>query len=254
MTVSAADTRLTIEVILACAYAGVDMPVKVSNTVRRVRLVPSVPDYLGVRMPIPNELHMPSLEDLGSNLPSHIVTLLIGQGPSDELLRRHFNSAIRLVNLSIREYELARQHLEESLPGAGGGNRLGPFLLATDHLELCVISVYRAVNACVTIWHHPQMKPYWKSRDREVRQVRREVEAFREQQLRSVRRLVTHVEKAIAKGEIAHGEPHVLTVSKDGRTASIGGRSISLEGLSVAIRQVHQLAKDLSLYRRDAGS
>lgn len=75
-------------------------------------------------MPLPEELHMPSLADLGKNQGTLMLNLVFARGgPRDDLLRRHFVNLVRLVDLSVMEYELARTYLVKSLPGAE--NRLG---------------------------------------------------------------------------------------------------------------------------------
>ncbi len=191
-------------------------------------------------MPLPTELHMPSLGDLGNNQGNLMLNIALARGgPRDDLLRRHFVNFIRLVDLSVAQYELARSHLEASLPD--GKNRLGSLLSGVDHLELCVITVRRALNALQSVTRHPNAPEI-------PRLARRALQAFGGP-LGRTRDAVIHIEKDISKGNISSGESHALLVSEDGRTASIGGHQLSLEDLERAIRRLHELAETLSQYR-----
>ena len=73
----------------------------------------------------------------------------------------------------------------------------------------------------------------------------------REEELLHLRNGVTHIAEWIAKGKIAKGQAHILSVSEDGRTASIGPCSITLESLGGLVGHMHELAKVFSLYRAD---
>jgi hypothetical protein len=191
-------------------------------------------------MPLPEELHMQTLEDLRPNQGTLILNLgLAGGGPRDDLLRRHFVNYIRLVDLSVAEYERARRFLRESLPGQS--NRLGASLSAIDHLELCVITVRRALNALRAVARNSQAPAI-------PRDVRRALESF-EGPLCDVRDSVVHIEERISRGDLQKGDSHALLVDTSGRTASIGKETISLERLGTALRRLHGVACELSSYR-----
>ncbi len=191
-------------------------------------------------MPLPTELHMPSLADLGRNQGTLMLNIALARGgPRNDLLRRHFVNVIRLVDLSVAEYETARSHLEASLPN--GENRLGSLLSAVDHLELCVITVRRALNALESVVHHQEAPTV-------PREARRALHAF-EGPLRCTRDAVIHIEEDISKGKIQPGESHALLVSVDGRTAAIGQHQVSLAALGCAILRLHELAETLAQYR-----
>lgn len=160
-------------------------------------------------------------------------------GPRDDILRRHFVNFVRLADLCVAEYERARLHLTDSLPGSD--NRLGSLLSAIAHLELCVICVRRTMNALDSVVRHPESP--------EIPRIdRRAISAF-ENSLRPTRDTIVHIESDISKGDIAMGESHVLMVSEDGRTASIGSHNLRLTDLGNAIRRLHALAGELAEYR-----
>ncbi len=193
-------------------------------------------------MPLPTELHMPSLDHLTRNLGTLFLNVNLARGgPRDDLLRRHFVNVVRLVDLCVSEYEIARGHLEGSLPD--GKNRLEELLRSVDHLELCVITVRRAMNAMESVVRH-------KGGPAIPRIARRALQAF-EGPLLSIRGAVVHVEEEISKGNIEQGQSHALLVSADGRTASIGKHTISLRDLGLAIERLHELAQTLAEYREN---
>ncbi len=191
-------------------------------------------------MLLPTQLHMPSLSDLGRNRGTLLLNIVFAHGgPRNDLLRRHFVNVIRLVDLSVAEYETARLHLEASLPNRK--DRLGSLLSAVDHLELCVITVRRALDALESVVRHPESPAI-------PREARRALQAF-EGPLRGTRDAVVHIEEYISDGKVQPGQSHALLVSEDGRTASIGQHQVSLEALGTAIRRLHELAQKLAQYR-----
>jgi hypothetical protein len=193
-------------------------------------------------MPLPTELHMPALSNLGKNLCTVILNIAFARGgPRDDLLRRNFVNFIRLVDLSVAQYETARSYLEASLPDAE--NRLGSLLSAVDHLEFCIITVRRALNALQSVKGHPESPDI-------PRLERRALHSFNDE-LRPTRNAIIHIEKYISSGKVSSGESHALLVSEDGRTASIGGHHLSLENLGKAICRLHGLADVLSQHRED---
>jgi len=195
-------------------------------------------------MPLPTELHMPSLAQLPQNRETLMLSIAICRGgPRDDILRRHFVNLVRLVDLSVTEYEAARTRLEASLPHAD--NRLGAYLSAVDHLELCVITVRRALNALACVVHHQEAPAI-------DRQAHRALKAFGGQ-LQHTRNAVVHIENEISRGDVRQGEAHALAVSADGRTASIARYTLSLEGLGTAIGRLHELARRLAEYREADG-
>jgi hypothetical protein len=202
-------------------------------------------------MAMPKELHMPSLQGLTSNRPALLVMLLAGKGPEDDLLRRHLTSSVRLVHLAIREYEQAREYLQTTTKSGQEG--FGAFFDATDHLELCVLSIHRAMEACCAVLTHPSMKAYLNARKEQVNDAM-DFLSSHEESLRRLRNGVVHIAEWIAEGKIAKGQAHILSVSEDGRAVSIGPRSVSLDDLGTLVKHLHQLAKVFSLYRADWSS
>jgi len=195
-------------------------------------------------MPLPTELHMPALSDLRPNQGALILNIVFNRGfPDDDLLRRHFVNLVRLVDLSVAEYETARSHLHASLPS--GQNRLGSLLSATDHLELCVITVHRALNALDSVIRRPEAPKI--SRD-----ARRALRAF-EGTLSGTRHAIEHIEERISNGQVQTGQSHALLVSQDGKTASIGPHQLSLEALGAAIRRLHELVAQTLILHSTTG-
>lgn len=191
-------------------------------------------------MALPEELHMPSLADLGKNQGTLMLNAMFHRGgPRNDLLRRQFFNLVRLIDLSVSLYEKARANLEASLPS--GENRLGSNLSAVDHLELCVITVRRVLDALDAVRNRPQDAIDARFTERALRRFAGI--------LGEVRNMVVHVERDINNGRISAGESHALMVSEDGRTASIGSHQLSLNDLGSALCRLHALGAELAEYR-----
>lgn len=197
---------------------------------------------MGNAMPLPNELHMPSLAHLDRNFGTIMLNVALARGgPRDDLLRRHFLNVVRLVDLCVSEYEIARGFFEASLPG--GEERLGAILTGVDHLELCIITVRRAFNALEAIIHHQDAPNIPKFARRALKAI--------EGPLIKTRGAVVHIEEEILRGDIEPGQSHALLPSEDGRTASIGRYEISFKDLARAIQLLHEQTATLAKYREE---
>ncbi len=148
---------------------------------------------------------MPSLDGLPVNQGTLMLNMVAYGGPRDGILRRHFVNFVRLEDLCVAEYERARIHFTDSLPGCD--NRLGSLLYALDHLELCVICVCRTMNALDSIVRHPESP--------EIPRIDRRVISAFANSLRPTPNAIEHIERDISKGDIATGESHALVISED---------------------------------------
>lgn len=130
---------------------------------------------------------MESLEGLRRN--SDILALrlaLTGAGPADPDIRRYFVHLVRMVDVAVEEYETARafhQVGQEPLDE----ERSEGMLRAIDHLELCVITTTRALNALDALARERNAPPV-------PRQLRRRLAAS-SSGFRDVRDIVVHLEE-----------------------------------------------------------
>lgn len=186
---------------------------------------------------IPNELHMPHLEDLRPNRGTMILNIAIaGRGPKNDFLRRQVTNFVRLCDLSVAEYSRARDHLIHALPG--GKDRLRAVLDSVDHLELCIITIRRALGSLSMVSSHPDCATPIATVDA--------VLSASGGSLRALRNIVMHIEEKIRDGEISHGQSHALLIDPGGRSASIGKATITFEDLAQLLRRLHGAATDLA--------
>jgi hypothetical protein len=195
-------------------------------------------------MPYPQELHMPSLEHLDPNIMGTLFLniVFVPDGPQGPI-RRHFGNFVRLVVLSSVEYETARRSLEELINRNLEDTPIWSFLSAVNHLEVCIITLYRAFNILTTMVKN-------KGGLIADREVLRLLNSFKTS-LQPIRNAVMHIEEEIRNGDIKEGQAHVLVVSADGRSASIGKYEINLERLGRAIERLYREAKKIAQYQYD---
>jgi hypothetical protein len=189
---------------------------------------------------MPETILMPSLRELSPNLPILFTHLVFAKGgPSDGLLRRHFVNVIRLSDLALRLYEQAREVLQGALPGSD--NRLGALLSGSDYLELCLITLRRALNAVDVTTKRPQSPKIERSQRKLLDSYNRRVAPLRN--------TIIHIDDCITNGEIRDGETHALLLSEDGASTEIGAHSLRLHDLAAIIQLLHKLSELYATFR-----
>lgn len=189
-------------------------------------------------MSIPKRCQMPDLSGLSPRLLEYAVkTAVAGGAPADPVARRLCMNFIRLTDLTIHEYESARTNLSKVVESEGVAeqyDRLYWYFRLCDHLELCVISLKRAINAMCRV-----------SACKEAPDIDRTSRRFldaHESNIRNIRDTVTHIEEDIATGKITTGHSHALRAAQDGDRARIGEYEIKFSDLSSVIRKLHAIA------------
>lgn len=191
-------------------------------------------------MPIPLELHMPSLNHLAPNIGTQMLNFMFAKGgPSDDNLRRQYSTFVRLTDLCVSEYKLAQSALLESLPDKE--NNFGNYLFSIDHLELCLITLRRVYNAFQRITSASSGMRI----DRNTRRILENAE----NDVKNARDAIIHIEEHVHDMRVIKGQSHALLVDENGKTASIGECSISLERLGRTIERFHELATIIAEYR-----
>jgi hypothetical protein len=164
-----------------------------------------------------------------------------GSGFKDNKLNSLTSVFIRKVDLAAYEYNVARHYW--SLHGVRDPLRDSVAITlpaAGDHLELCVLSLRRAIRCFDRLRKSrasPQLDALLKSRiDHAVRD------------LVSIRNPIEHIDKEIAEG-LELEEPHTLALAPDGAVAKISDTEIRLDLLHNCITLLQEVAKVLASHK-----
>lgn len=173
---------------------------------------------------------------------SLLLSLLFGKGGlGDAQLNSWLSVFVRKIDVATDEYQIAYGYWKEdgrrddsvgtvviSIPAAG------------DHLELCIISVRRALRCLDKIISAPDARAI-------DRLLRRRIE-HATKGLIEVRNVIEHIDKEIAK-VLSEGTPHTMRISDDGQTAAIANQELKIEDLRHAIVLLRELANELATQR-----
>ena len=166
---------------------------------------------------------------------------IAGGGFKDQSLNSLASVFIRKVDLAAYEYTVARHYwqLHGTRDDAAGTVVLG-IPAAGDHLELCVLSLRRAVR-CFDRIRRSKLFPQLD------RLLKRRIE-HAVLDLAEIRNTIEHIDDEIAAG-LDHDEPHTLLLSLDGRSASISDARLSIDSLYNCITLLQEVAKALASHR-----
>ena len=94
----------------------------------------------------PQTCEMPEIpETYGKTLLTHLLNVTFARGGSSDFAAAAYSSNfIRLSDLAIQEYKLARESLIEYVNSPN--NVFSPLFAATDHLEQCIHALRRALR------------------------------------------------------------------------------------------------------------
>ncbi|MHC4475288.1 MAG: hypothetical protein ACYTEL_06575 [Planctomycetota bacterium] len=165
-----------------------------------------------------------------------------GAGPKDHQTYALTLNFIRLIELSIREYESARGMVARfaATTKSAGFNYM---VTASGNFEVCVDALKRAVNHLKRIRAHPHAPASL------IRLLPRNTKVLTgrvEGQVTDMRNAIQHLEKDILEGRVVHGQALALFPGDDG--IELGGQKILYTDLSDWLRELHGRASALANY------
>ena len=166
---------------------------------------------------------------------------IAGGGFKDQELNSLASVFIRKIDLAAYEYKVARHYWQShGTSDVSAGTVVLGIPAAGDHLELCVLSLRRAIR-CFDRLRRSRLFPQLDSL------LKRRIE-HAVQDLVLIRNTIEHIDDEIATG-LDQDEPHTLLLAPDGRSASISDTEISLDSLYNCITLLQEVAKALATHR-----
>jgi hypothetical protein len=188
-------------------------------------------------MGIPKECKMPDLSGLDALTNRLLVQVIIGDpgiGKEAALYRRNL---VRLVDKAVREYNEARKAILADITERGMY-----FISFTDHIETCINATARLFKLLERIKSEKEAPAF-------PRELRRLVET-KSKSIANIRDTVEHVDEQIHNGEIAPGQPIMLTVGGNDESIVIGNYEIKFEELAMVLRKIHEIAQYILTIRK----
>ena len=167
-----------------------------------------------------------------------------GGGPKGHEAYGLLMNFVRLVDLTIREYENGRMALNQFV-ATDDFSSLGFFFRASAHFEVCISTLKRSMNHLIRMRRERKISQPLKDllpktlRGRKVERVRDDVRVLRD--------AIQHLEERILKGETPTGKPIALMPCED--CVELGGYRILYSDLAKWLRELHGCARKLSRYR-----
>jgi len=177
------------------------------------------------------KLHMPNLSDRNVPIAKYLLPQLLVGGVEDDpfgLLLREF---VRLVDKAVFEYEDARGAFET---GSENHRYILPHIAFTNHFETCINAVARLLKILDRLVRLHRNAG-------QLRTIRKMAKAA-EKEVRGIRDQIEHMAEDIQKGARAAGDPIMLALSEDGKTARVGDQCIALSEVARAITALHRVA------------
>ena len=148
---------------------------------------------------------------------------------------------IRKVDLAAYEFAVARYNwLTHGTQRESGGGVFFTLPAAGDHLELCILSLRRAIRCLDRLRQSkdfPQIDRLLKKRIDHAGN-----------DLVQIRNTIEHVDEEIAHG-LEMDEPNTLLITADGKFASISDATIEIEAIHRCISLLQDVAVPLSSHR-----
>ena len=181
----------------------------------------------------PKQCDMPELPE-GSDktfLADILNVVFTRGGPSDFAAAAYSRNFIRLCDLAIREYMLAREALIEYINTPN--EVMSPLFHAVGHLEQCIHAMRRAIR-----FARNKQGPRLPRMD--------VISSDVESRIRNIRNAIEHTDERIRKGRIQKGEFLMLGV-KSG-SIELEGKEIYYSELAKWLKQLKQLAEYMASY------
>ncbi|MCG2722285.1 MAG: hypothetical protein L6290_09770 [Thermodesulfovibrionales bacterium] len=190
--------------------------------------------------------NIPNLSNLEKLSPVFMYNrFFTSAGPSDYEAYALTMNFIRLVDLTIQEYENGRNILEKFI--SSKSNSLAtPWMIvvASGHFEICISSLKRVINYLKSLRGHPKVPHSLKDMlPRKLKVLTGNVE----KRITNIRDAVEHLENRIQKGDITHGQSLCMIPIEDG--LELGRHRLSFTDLAVWLTEAHNCALKLIQYR-----
>ena len=182
----------------------------------------------------PRTCDMPELpENYGKAFLSHLLNVFFANGgPSDFAAAAYSRNFIRLCDLAIQEYNLARKELIKYV--STSNNVMSPLFVATGHLEQCIHAIRRAIR--------------FARHKNGPRLPRTEViSSSVEYRIRDLRDAIEHTDERVREQKIKQGEFLMLAVNSN--SIALEGKEIFYSELAEWLKQLHQLSEFVATYR-----
>lgn len=187
----------------------------------------------------PKTCEMPELpEKYGNTFLTHLLNVVLAAGgPSDFAAAAYSRNFIRLSDLAIQEYKLARKSLieYENTPN----NVFSPLFVATSHLEQCISALRRAIR-----FARHKNGPRLPKMD--------VISAKTAYRIINLRGAIEHTDERLQKGQIRQGEFLMLAVKSNG--IELDNKEISYSELADWLTQLQTLAEQVATYRENRES
>ena len=193
-------------------------------------------------MAIPSECKMPDLSGLKSLVGTLLIQLLMGERDLSQKARLYRRNFVRLLDKALTEYHEARQCILAEIAEANRPPKemikhgRSIYILAfTNHIETCINAVSRLYKLLERIKSE-------KDSPAVPRELRKLVET-KSKSIDYIRNAVEHMDELILKGEIAPGQPIMLTVSENDDAVVVSDCEIKFEELAMVLKKMHEIAQ-----------
>lgn len=179
-----------------------------------------------------------------SGLPVHSHGVVLnrffrGGGPKDDVVYALWMNFVRLADVAVREYELARSVLMSS-----DRSKISRTIVAIGHFESLLTTLKRCIDHLKALRGNratPQSMKNLLPRRLKV------LTGGVERRITKMRDSIQHLERDLITGCIIQGEPVCLKPSKNG--IELGNQKISYTEIAVWVRELHDLAGNVVLYK-----
>jgi hypothetical protein len=185
--------------------------------------VDSIPDL--------SELARPVLADWVLN------TVFGPAGTTDKKASSFVINCIVAVDKAVREYNAGRELMVE-YANAGG---IARFVESLGHFETSINSVKRALRHIERLSRHPDGPDV----DRALRQL---LGKYGEK-ITPLRNAVEHMDETVQDGGLSEGDPHVLSISRDGSSLQVANHKLGFADLAQLLTRLRELATSLAKYQ-----
>ncbi len=164
-------------------------------------------------------------------------------GPRDYRAYGLVANFIRLTDLALNEYELARHAVHEFASRIEG---IPHPAIATNHFEACIVAVKRAVGLLEAMKSSPHSPTSLKSLlPRHISVLSSGVQTA----VTDMRDAIQHLDDKLRSGEISHGEPVMLAFEEDG--VQLGSKTIRYTDMAAWIRNLNEVADSVARYHEE---
>jgi hypothetical protein len=147
---------------------------------------------------------------------------------------------VRMTDLASDEYEKAAYYWKFQYTPRTDGTWPMTLPLAGDHLELCLLSLFRAIRCLLFL---TQGKGDKLASIIDIETVQLYVKRYRK-----VRNTIAHIDERIDK-QLGANAPHTMRIDQSGKTADIHHHVVDLDDLHECLMRLREVARKLSRFK-----